>query len=204
MELKDVLQCSGVKGNFLSLIVSCIPTPRTGLYADSHDLDVPTLLKDVYSDMTHRSKLEADRKRQLDRLEHKVGQALKALGFEGGSDEDAEDEEDIQGESEAHVHSGSSDKASEGEVEGSSDVEGEQIDTGDGGEESRSVNRESDDDDKSTKVSGRGRKIGKDIDKGKAKVSASKGKVKARPKTRGQVSHISTYFPQLDSRLWIS
>ena len=192
VELKEVLQCSGVKGNSLSLIVSGISISSTGLYADKDDLDVPTFLKDVYADMMRRNKLEADRERRLDRLEHRVGKALKALGVEGGSDEDAEDG--------ANLQSGSSDNAEEGPVEEGSDAEGEESDGGDEGQESGAVDGEESVDDRSTELSGRGRKNGKDTGKGKAKALTSKGKVKARRKKREQVSQISTYFPHLNSR----
>ncbi|EJF56459.1 hypothetical protein DICSQDRAFT_130101 [Dichomitus squalens LYAD-421 SS1] len=107
LELKDSLQCSGVKGR----------------YADQDDLDVPTLVQDVYSCL-HYHRI------QMNSVDERLLAIEKALGIEQGSvngtkydGEEGEEGEDESGEGEDEGGDGDEGEEEGGEKEAGSVAE---------------------------------------------------------------------------------
>ncbi|KAI1797042.1 hypothetical protein LXA43DRAFT_1089565 [Ganoderma leucocontextum] len=105
------------------------------IYANDTDLHVPTLVRDMYSEISHNHEQEAGREERLARLEWQMGKVYQAVGCEAGSEEEDEEAGQASGDDEESDGGQEEDDSETNKEEGSADGEDDDDDDEQGAED---------------------------------------------------------------------
>ncbi len=159
------------------------------MYAKKKDLDVPTLLGDIYSTISFNKKKHTCRNKHLDKMEHKLTCLLELQG-EVETD-DNQDEDKDSGDTDQQADDGDvSTGAEEGEGDSEDDENNKEGDKDDNGQDKDAEEGSSDEDMQVVESAGKGMKVkkgtsvakgGKNTERPQVVGAGKKGKEKKTP-----------------------